>query len=105
MEDAKPAMINPMSIPIDRSLLATLYARSVYSAWLSWVGTAQNCGRKAWAGLGDHLEEWTHEKKQAQNVLVRGECGFFREGGGDVGHDPERGDLPKDQGEHRRREF
>lgn len=97
MEDAKPAMINPMSIPIDRSLLAILYALLVYSAWLSLVGTAQNCERKAWAGLGDHLEEWTHEKKQAQNVLVQGECG------GDVGHDPERGDLPKDQGEDRPR--
>lgn len=63
MEDAKPAMINPMSIPIDRSLLAILYALLVYSAWLSLVGTAQNCERKAWAGLGDHLEEWTHKKK------------------------------------------
>jgi len=64
MEDAKPAMINPMSIPIDRSLLATLYALLVYSVWLLWVGTAHDCGRKAWASLGDHLEEWTYEKNR-----------------------------------------
>jgi len=44
-------------------------------------------------------------KKEAQNDLVQGNRGFSWEGGGDMGHDPERGNLPKDQGEHRRREF
>mmetsp|Transcript_2736 Transcript_2736/g.2995 ORF Transcript_2736/g.2995 Transcript_2736/m.2995 type:complete len:89 (-) Transcript_2736:23-289(-) len=64
MDDAKPAMIKPMIIPINRSLLATFYALLVYSAWLSWVGMVHNCGRKARAGLGDHLEEWTYEKNR-----------------------------------------
>jgi len=30
------------------------------------VRSAQNCGRKAWAGLGDYLEEWTHKKNKLE---------------------------------------
>eukprot|EP00593_Proboscia_inermis_P002243 CAMPEP_0171292960 /NCGR_PEP_ID=MMETSP0816-20121228/981_1 /TAXON_ID=420281 /ORGANISM="Proboscia inermis, Strain CCAP1064/1" /LENGTH=156 /DNA_ID=CAMNT_0011763221 /DNA_START=54 /DNA_END=523 /DNA_ORIENTATION=- len=79
MEDAKPAMINPMSIPIERSLLATFYA-------LSDIQRGGRVGAELWkeglSGFGRSPRGMDSRKKQAQNVLVRGERGFSREGGG-----------------------